>query len=1136
MERDIIDFQTELGRHEDMLGREDVLAELDALLQGGPSRGWVLVKGGPGMGKSALLAEWLKRRETSCHPVPPHHVLRRGVEDWDRPEVVKRNLAAQVERIFPALADPGARPESRLRELLERVSKAALAPRQEQLVLVVDGLDEVEGAPDGSNPLRRFLPHALPPGVKVLCASRPMYPHLSWLEGLENVRAIDLNDERWGGSNREVVRQYVNHLAPRFVPPLTPAFVSEVVEAAAGNVLYAVKLAEWLQELPLEKRRVELLPRGLEALLEVSWDPFQRLPADLRAVALAGLGLVAVAREALPLSVLAAVANWKTSEEGEFLRVASPFLLEEPGHNRSEKAWRPFHECFRSFIVSKLGHERERECHQRLAEHLCQWPPETADQGFRRSYALRHGVTHWLKAGQWTQARKLYSNMGYLDEKCRVAGVLSVEDALKSAAVEGPETERELPRDLHRAVLAESHHMRMTPESLPLFIYNRLRSSGWTKAQIEHTLRFPAGLPAFRLRHPVKAGRNERTLKGHTHRVMGCAVTPDGRRLVSASWDNTLKVWDLVSGQQVATLEGHGAGVNGCAVTADGRHVVSASRDNTLKVWDLELGQQVATLGSHGDSVKSCVVTPDGRRVVSASGDCSLKVWDLESGQQVATLQGHGSVVTSCAVTPDGRRVVSTSDDCTLRMWDLETGQQVAMLEGHGGGVNGCAVTPDGQFMVSAFDGRTLTVWDLETGRQVATLEGHKQWVNDCVVTPDGRRVVSASDDRTLKVWDLESGQQVASLEGHAHGVTGCAVTPDGRHVVSASRDNTLKVWDLESGHCLHTIYGVGAYHSVAVSSTTICAGDVLGNVCIFEMESNVPDKDLALTHTLPREPTMSTPLPKPIIDAYRSNSLTLFIGSGLSLGEGVKGGFPTWSQLPHRLLDACEHLGTLNSQEVQDWRTLFKHRMSLERMLAQLGTLRTTLGRDYPRALDTIFRPSDIAPGAAHQIVARLGVRAILTTNYDSLIEDAGGTPRRNVYTWKDSDKALRDLESERHVLFKVHGTAEHHDTVVMTEREYHESHSDPSYQKVLGHLLQRYMFLFIGYGINDPLDLDLALKGNADAFKSAARRHYVLLKDPSDSEQDRYLREYNVQVIRYSDHAQLPSILEALQHAAAK
>jgi hypothetical protein len=377
--------------------------------------------------------------------------------------------------------------------------------------------------------------------------------------------------------------------------------------------------------------------------------------------------------------------------------------------------------------------------------------------------------------------------------------------------------------------------------------------------------------------------------------------------------------------------------------------------------------------------------------------------------------------------------------------------------------------------------------------------------------------------------------QALTTLEGHAHRVTGCAVTPDGRRMVSASWDSTLKVWDLESGKCLHTLYGAGAYNSVAVTSSIICAGDVLGNVWVLEMEPAAPIKDSVPNLSLPRERIMSIPLPKPVIDAYHSSTLALFIGSGLSLGEGVKGGFPTWSQLPHRLLDACEHLGTLNPPEAQDWRNLFKHHMSLERMLAQLGTLRTTLGRDYPRALDAIFRPPDIAPGRAHHVVAQLGVRAILTTNYDSLIEDAGGTPRRHVYTWKDSDKGLRDLESGRHVLLKVHGTAEHHDTVVMTEREYHEAHSSPSYKTVLSHLLQRYTFLFIGYGMNDPLDLDLALRGNADAFKSAARRHYVLLKDPSDGDRDRYAREYNVQVIPYTDHAQIPDILEALQHSAA-
>ncbi|PTL85049.1 SIR2 family protein [Vitiosangium sp. GDMCC 1.1324] len=274
--------------------------------------------------------------------------------------------------------------------------------------------------------------------------------------------------------------------------------------------------------------------------------------------------------------------------------------------------------------------------------------------------------------------------------------------------------------------------------------------------------------------------------------------------------------------------------------------------------------------------------------------------------------------------------------------------------------------------------------------------------------------------------------------------------------------------------------------------------------------------------------------LPKPVLEAYRSNTLALFIGSGLSLGHDVKGGLPTWTQIPERLLDVCGHLGTLDEPTIQHWRNLFKRRMQLELMLAQLGALRTALGSDYPKAIDAIFRPSDIAPGSAHQAVARLGVRAILTTNYDSLIEDAGGTPRRYVYTWKDSDKTLRDLESERNILLKVHGTAEHYDSVVMTEREYHEAHSNTSYQKVLDHLLQRYTFLFIGYGLNDPLDLDLALKGNADAFKSASRRHYAVMKDPSDNDRDRYEREYNVRVIPYSDHAQIPAILEQLRRTA--
>jgi hypothetical protein len=127
------------------------------------------------------------------------------------------------------------------------------------------------------------------------------------------------------------------------------------------------------------------------------------------------------------------------------------------------------------------------------------------------------------------------------------------------------------------------------------------------------------------------------------------------------SRDGPFKVWELDSGRALRTLEGHGHGVRAVAVTPDGRRAVSASRDRTLKVWDLESGRALRTLEGHGRRVMAVAVTPDGRRAVSASYGGMLKVWDLERGRELRTLEGHGSGVGAVVVTPDGRRAVSAS-------------------------------------------------------------------------------------------------------------------------------------------------------------------------------------------------------------------------------------------------------------------------------------------------------------------------------------------------------------------------------------------------------------------------------------------------------------------------------------------
>jgi WD40 repeat protein len=280
------------------------------------------------------------------------------------------------------------------------------------------------------------------------------------------------------------------------------------------------------------------------------------------------------------------------------------------------------------------------------------------------------------------------------------------------------------------------------------------------------------------------------------HGIHSCAITRDGKTLITGAAGGDLKVWDLIARCELMTLRGHTGTVGGCAVTPDSKHLISASWDNTLKVWDLATGREIATLIGHGFPVADCEVTRDGKHLISASWDTTLKVWDLERVHEPQAKRNHQCEVHSCTVIADGEKVISASYDGTSKIWDIETGIELATLKGHK-----YAMMPDGKKVVSACDDGRLRIWDVETGTELSTIEGHRQPVKDCVVTPDGKIAISWSgrdallySDFTLKIWDLASCQELFVYEDTERAVNYCKVTPDGTKIILSLRRNMCRM------------------------------------------------------------------------------------------------------------------------------------------------------------------------------------------------------------------------------------------------------------------------------------------------------------------------------------------------------
>ncbi|KAF5343412.1 hypothetical protein D9757_015390 [Collybiopsis confluens] len=324
-----------------------------------------------------------------------------------------------------------------------------------------------------------------------------------------------------------------------------------------------------------------------------------------------------------------------------------------------------------------------------------------------------------------------------------------------------------------------------------------------------HSMATPAESPHRNLECPDRTADWRSTPWPHGW-VTSVAFSPDGQQVVSGSYDETVRIWNVQTGQKSGDpLHGHTSRVTSVAFPPDGQQVVSGSHDQTVRIWNVQTGQQIGDplhrhtsqnlecpdrtadwdpLYGHTSVVTSVAFSCDGQQVVSGSADQTVRIWNVKTGQQIGDpLYGHTSMVTSVAFSPDGQQVVSGSADETVVIWNVQTGQQIGdPLHGHTGWVTSVHF----HLMVNRQDSRL----DIHS---MATPARSPQWH----FSPDGQQVVSGSEDKTVRIWNVQTGQQIGDpLHGHTSRVTSLGFSPDGQQVVSGSHDNMAGIWDVHAG------------------------------------------------------------------------------------------------------------------------------------------------------------------------------------------------------------------------------------------------------------------------------------------------------------------------------------------------
>jgi cytochrome c len=306
---------------------------------------------------------------------------------------------------------------------------------------------------------------------------------------------------------------------------------------------------------------------------------------------------------------------------------------------------------------------------------------------------------------------------------------------------------------------------------------------------------FCAGLLLLFALRPANA-----QLRGHGGPVRALAISPDGSRAVSGSFDTSAIRWSLERNVAEQVLRFHDGAVNAVAWLKDGR-IATAGADAHIAIWTQGPPEPDRVLDGHAGPIAALAVSPDGKLLASASWDHSVRLWPLDGGAP-RVLEGHSQNVNGVAFTPDGSELVSAGYDATLRIWRVSDGSvNVHTLPTP---LNSVAVAPDGEIVAAGADGKVYFLSPL--GDMRGELQASPTPVIALAISRDGARIAAAGIRGSVAVIDRKARKLEHTLVGPGLPVWSVAFFPDGRALLTGGTDRTIRRWDAVSGEPIGSV------------------------------------------------------------------------------------------------------------------------------------------------------------------------------------------------------------------------------------------------------------------------------------------------------------------------------------------